>query len=84
MSAKDEAPKFKREPYPGTAHYVRCYDLARRRSLVVKAEAGSVDLACHMHDALYVTLELSVADARAIAAELIAAADAAEQQREAA
>lgn len=85
MSKQAEAPKFEHESYPGAAYYARCYDALMGRSLVVKsAFGGGVDFACHAHDSLYSSTSLSVAEARAVAAALIAAADAAEQQREAA
>lgn len=85
MSQQAEAPQFRQEPYPGSPYYARCYDESRRRSLVVKsAFGGGVDFACHAHDSLYSSTSLSVAEARAVAAALIAAADAAEQQEQAA
>lgn len=84
MSQQAEAPQFRQEPYPGFPYYARCYDESRRRSLLVKSAYRGVDFACHMHDGLYSSVDLSIAEARALAAELLTAADAVEQQEQAA
>ena len=55
---------------------VRYYDPECRRTLIVAARSDGVELRYHMHAYTYTTLTFSPAEARAIAAELVAAADA--------
>lgn len=72
-----DKPMFKSDPtgVMGEKYRTRTYDAERRRSIIVQS-AGVVELHYHMHGASYVSLDFTAEEARAIAAELIAAADA--------
>ena len=79
MEGQQQAPQF--ESYSNGARYSsRLYDPQRRRSITVQTGAFGVEINYHAHESVYVSLDFSVTEARAVAAELILAADAAERE----
>lgn len=79
MEGQQQAPQF--EPNLSGARYSsRLYDSQRRRSITVQTGTFGVEINYHAHESVYVSIDFSADEARAVAAELIRAADAAERE----